>query len=201
MFQAVRVAGGLQGGNLAQGRRWIQQSIDDRIPPAEPFDYIVRRYDPNGPLSRHMNPEIEALLLKFEEHEQLPPITQQQWNKWQSDIQKGVTLTSIRFCNYVGDEVSERKKDRKVTAEFHPLDLGVSEAAAEKMRQIVGQRYDSGTGKIRLVSRSLPTSAANQRRVTHQVSQLIYYSSVLAGDIQPASPPAEEAAASASESS
>lgn len=34
-----------------------------------------------------------------------------------------------------------------------------------------------------------------------QVSQLIYYSSVLAGDIQPASPPAEEAAASASESS
>lgn len=128
---------------------------------------------------------------------------QQQWNKWQSDIQKGVTLTSIRFCNYVGDEVSERKKDRKVlsaatcftlastcfghlslrtshcfsvltsppqvTAEFHPLDLGVSEAAAEKMRQIVGQRYDSGTGKIRLVSRSLPTSAANQRRVTHQV--------------------------------
>lgn len=61
MFQAVRVAGGLQGGNLAQGRRWIQQSIDDRIPPAEPFDYIVRRYDPNGPLSRHMNPEIEAV--------------------------------------------------------------------------------------------------------------------------------------------
>jgi len=139
-----------------------------------------------------MNPEIEAMLLKFEEYEKLPPITQQQWVKWQSDIEKGVTISTIRYCNYVGDEESERKKDRKVVAVFHPKDLGISDGAIDKMIQIVGQRYNKRTGLIKIVSRVMPTKASNNRRINIQIGQLIYHSSVLAGDIVPEASPAED---------
>ena len=42
------------------------------IPPA--FQRRVRVYDPSGKLSRHMNPEIDEIVLKFETSLGLPPV-------------------------------------------------------------------------------------------------------------------------------
>ena len=55
-------------------QRSLQTSCDDRDIGSNTFDRTVRVYDKNGKLSRHMNPEIDEIVLKFETSLGLPPL-------------------------------------------------------------------------------------------------------------------------------
>jgi len=58
----------------ALGQRSLQTSCDDRDIGSNTFDRKVRVYDKNGKLSRHMNPEIDEIVLKFETSLGLSPL-------------------------------------------------------------------------------------------------------------------------------
>jgi hypothetical protein len=55
-------------------QRPLQTSCDDRDIGSNTFPRNVRVYDPNGKLSRHMNPDIDELVHKFESSLGLPPL-------------------------------------------------------------------------------------------------------------------------------
>ena len=55
-------------------QRPLQTSCDDRDIGSNTFPRKVRVYDPNGKLSRHMNPDIDELVHKFESSLGLPPL-------------------------------------------------------------------------------------------------------------------------------
>ena len=55
-------------------QRPLQTSCDDRDIGSNTFPRKVRVYDPNGRLSRHMNPDIDELVHKFESSLGLPPL-------------------------------------------------------------------------------------------------------------------------------
>ena len=57
---------------------WVAPPGDVRLPDVcllpTAFQRHVRVYDQNGKLSRHMNPEIDEIVLKFETSLGLPPV-------------------------------------------------------------------------------------------------------------------------------
>ena len=139
----------------------------------------MRVYDKNGKLSRHMNPEIDDIVLKFETSLGLAPLVQREWEKYEATAAQLVTIKTQRFANYIGPATSERLLGRKVEAEFSPWALGLSEDKVHKLIDIVGPRYKPSKRTVKLVAREMPTSDLNRERVLRQVAQLLHYSEVL----------------------
>jgi hypothetical protein len=61
MWQAAGALWRRAPGAVAAGARGLQSGSDDRVVGPMIFDRIVRQYDYEGNLSRHMNPEIEKV--------------------------------------------------------------------------------------------------------------------------------------------
>jgi hypothetical protein len=103
-------------------QRSLQTSCDDRDIGSNVFDRHVRIYDKKGKLSRHMNPDIDEMILKFENALGLPPLMTKEWEKYQPAASKIVTLKTQRFANYVGSETNSRLLSRKVSVWSSVLD-------------------------------------------------------------------------------
>jgi hypothetical protein len=98
--------------------RLLQTSCDDRDIGSNAFDRIVRVYDKSGVLSRHMNPEIDDIITKFEASLGLAPLMPKEWEKYEAAAAHIVRVKSQKFANYVGPDKSERLLARKVSRDI-----------------------------------------------------------------------------------
>mmetsp|Transcript_26502 Transcript_26502/g.60446 ORF Transcript_26502/g.60446 Transcript_26502/m.60446 type:complete len:204 (-) Transcript_26502:193-804(-) len=165
---------------VAAGARGMQSGSDDRVIGPNAFDRIVRHYNFEGNLSRHMNPEIEKTVMSFEASQNLNKLMPQEWVKWEDSARSALTITTLRYANYVGSREFDQKLTRKVELSFKPDELGLSAGAVEKLKHVVGRRYIAKGNVVKLTAREMGSSAQNAERIVKQVAQLMYYSEILA---------------------
>eukprot|EP00960_Hanusia_phi_P075147 768379-Hanusia_phi.AAC.4 len=91
-----------------------------------------------------------------------------QWQKWDFP-DKAIYITTKQYANYVGSGKTAEFLSRKVIAEVYPWKLGVSEAAVNKMIEMVGPRYNAKKKMIKITATERPNREMNSERIKWQV--------------------------------
>lgn len=64
-------------------------------------------------------------------------------------------------------------KESKVSVRFFTKDLGLPSAAESKLVELVGPRYDAGTGEVRIVCGRYPTAEMNKEYLNVLLVRLV----------------------------
>ncbi|KAM0335842.1 hypothetical protein ACHAQA_000892 [Verticillium albo-atrum] len=75
-----------------------------------------------------------------------------------------------RYTTYMGER---HPADKKVVVQFSPADLGLTTVQANKLKKLVGPRYDPGKDIIKMSCESFDQPAQNKRFLSDQVDTLV----------------------------
>ncbi|KXH68166.1 hypothetical protein CSAL01_02087 [Colletotrichum salicis] len=76
----------------------------------------------------------------------------------------------FRYTSYMGEH---HPAEKKVVVQFSPADLGLTDVQADKLRKLVGARYNPETDVVKMSSEKYEHQAQNKRYLSNLVDDLI----------------------------
>lgn len=79
-------------------------------------------------------------------------------------------MLRFRYTSYMGEH---HPAEKKVVVQFSPADLGLTDVQADKLRKLVGPRYNPETDVVKMSSEKYEHQAQNKRYLSNLVDDLI----------------------------